>query len=192
MPVERARGSRVSLKDAWLEVFPELEDWVADRRAEHIGPVKLRRLLYTEFGITISQPVATMWLAANGAAPPRKPKPPPEPLPPRPPHTKRTKSTAPPVVWRRDGKAKAKRAPFDSKNPDDPRHGTLHGYLKLKCDCARCKAEWAAYQREYSHRRPTAAVQRDEAIEIAEVLAAVVRKIAPESTALKIWEKKSW
>lgn len=32
--------------------------------------------------------------------------------------------------------------------PDDPRHGTVNGYINLRCRCAPCREAGSAYQRE--------------------------------------------
>jgi hypothetical protein len=41
--------------------------------------------------------------------------------------------------------------------PDDPRHGTLNGYINLECRCTACRAANAAYQRRLVARRREAA-----------------------------------
>lgn len=169
------RPGRITLKDAWLEVFPELEDWVADRRAEGVGAIRLRRLLYVNFGITIAIGVAESWLKAAGPPIPRKRKPTPsEPLLPRP--------------------RKPRPGAFDPDDPTDPRHGKVIGYTKHKCKCDRCKAAWAKYHREYSRRRPHPNYRRErnEAVQIATVLAARLTQLDPESAALTVWEERTW
>lgn len=37
--------------------------------------------------------------------------------------------------------------------PDDPRHGTVNGYVNLKCRCQPCRDAWAAKCRDLKMRR---------------------------------------
>ena len=46
-----------------------------------------------------------------------------------------------------------KRARFQA-DPDDPRHGTKHGYKNLGCRCDRCKAAYAQWQHDTRNAPP--------------------------------------
>lgn len=37
-------------------------------------------------------------------------------------------------------------------DPDDPRHGTVNGYINRRCRCQECKDAWREYHRPYQER----------------------------------------
>lgn len=47
-------------------------------------------------------------------------------------------------------------------NPDDPRHGTVNGYVNLDCRCQPCRDAHAAYCLKYKRRRQSVALAADD------------------------------
>lgn len=41
------------------------------------------------------------------------------------------------------------------------KHGTLYGYINMRCDCGECRAFHAAYQRDYRQRKRKERDQRN-------------------------------
>lgn len=52
--------------------------------------------------------------------------------------------------------------PRIDEDPDDIRHGTLNGYVNLRCRCQRCRDRWSAYQGPITRNRRACGLPDDD------------------------------